>query len=301
MPRPLSIRTLARLVGLFASLSSPLIGVAEDRSEHWAFKAPTRPSLPKVKDEAWPRNPVDRFVLSRLEAEGLKPSPEADRTTLIRRLSLDLIGLPPTPEEVDGFLADTSDRAYEKVVDRLLASPAALRRWGRAHSTRWLRGHGRVREGQDAVSSVSIETGSSGAFNRDLPYNQFIIEQIAKRLLAPGATQDQAVATGFLRNSMVNEEGGVDPEQFRMEAMFDRVEAIGKGVLGLTVQCAQCHNHKFDPISQAEYYKLFAFLNNDDEPTRVVYTPDERRMVADFRRGIREVEDGLRHSNPDWR
>ena len=138
------------------------------------------------------------------------------------------------------------------------------------------------------------------ALNRDLPYDRFIIEQIAGDLL-PGATQDQVVATGFLRNSMVNEEGGVDPEQFRMEAMFDRVEAIGKGILGLTVQCAQCHSHKFDPISHEEYYRLFAFLNNDDEPTRVVYTPEERRKVADVRRQVREVEDAVRHSNPDWR
>jgi Protein of unknown function (DUF1549)/Protein of unknown function (DUF1553) len=298
MPRLVSTRTLARAFGLLAILS--LIGLADDRSDHWAFKPPNRPPLPQVKDESWPRNPVDRFVLARLEAEGLKPSPEADRTTLIRRLSLDLVGLPPTPEEIDAFLADTSNQAYEKLVDRLLASPHYGERWGR----HWL-------DAARYADTDGFEKDKTrhvwfyrdwviNALNRDLPYDRFIIEQIAGDLL-PEASQDQVVATGFLRNSMVNEEGGVDPEQFRMEAMFDRVEAIGKGVLGLTVQCAQCHTHKFDPISHEEYYKLFAFLNNDDEPTRVVYNPDERRMVAEIRRGIRESEDGLRHSNPDWR
>jgi hypothetical protein len=298
MPRLVSTRMLARAFGLLALLSS--IACAADHSDHWAFNPPARPKLPKVKDESWPRNPVDRFILARLEAEGLKPSPEADRTTLIRRLSLDLIGLPPTPEEVDAFLADTSENAYAKLVDRLLASPHHGERWGR----HWL-------DAARYADTDGFEKDKTrhvwfyrdwviNAFNRDLPYDQFIIEQIAGDLL-PGATQDQVVATGFLRNSMVNEEGGVDPEQFRMEAMFDRVEAIGKGVLGLTVQCAQCHSHKFDPISHEEYYKLFAFLNNDDEPTRVVYTPDERRMVADVRRGIREVEELIRLCNPDWR
>lgn len=270
------------------------------KSDHWAFVPPQRPTPPPVKLASWPRNPVDCFILARLESEGLIPAPEADRTTLIRRLSLDLIGLPPTPEEIDAFLADKSDRAYESLVDRLLASPHYGERWGR----HWL-------DAARYADTDGFEKDKTryvwfyrdwviNAFNRDLPYDRFVIEQIAGDLL-PGATQDQLVATGFLRNSMVNEEGGVDPEQFRMEALFDRVEAIGKGVLGLTVQCAQCHTHKFDPINHEEYYKLLAFLNSDDEPTRVVYTPDERRRVADLRRQAREVEDGLRHSNPDWR
>jgi mono/diheme cytochrome c family protein len=270
------------------------------KAEHWAFKTPVRPVLPKVHDDSWPRKPIDRFILARLETEGLKPSPEADRTTLIRRLSLDLIGLPPTPEEVDAFVADESSNAYEKVVERLLASPHYGERWGR----HWL-------DAARYADTDGFEKDKTrhvwfyrdwviNAFNRDLPYDRFIIEQIAGDLL-PEATQEQVVATGYLRNSMVNEEGGVDPEQFRMEAMFDRVDAIGKGILGLTVQCAQCHSHKFDPISHEEYYRLFAFLNNDDEPTRVVYSPDELRMVAEVRRQIVEIEDGIRHSNPDWR
>src|SRR5439155_17009944 len=138
-----------------------------------------------------------------------------------------------------------------------------------------------------------------GALNRDLPDNQFVIEQIAGDLL-PNATQDQLVATGFLRNSMINEEGGIDPEQFRMEAMFDRMDAIGKSILGLTIGCAQCHNHKYDPLTQEEYYRLFAFLNNDHEANIAVYTPQEQRRRAEIFRRIRESETELQHRHPDW-
>ncbi|WP_435011029.1 PSD1 and planctomycete cytochrome C domain-containing protein [Tundrisphaera lichenicola] len=267
---------------------------------HWSFQAPIRPELPEVRDGSWPRNPIDRFVLARLESEGLKPSDEADRTTLIRRLSLDLVGLPPTLAEIDAFVEDSSPDAYEKVVDRLLASPHYGERWGR----HWL-------DAARYADSDGFEKDKArhiwfyrdwviGALNRDLPYDRFIIEQLAGDLL-PDPTQDQVVATGYLRNSVINEEGGIDPEQFRMEAMFDRMEAIGKGVLGLTVQCAQCHTHKFDPISHEEYYRLFAFLNSDDEPARLVYTPDEQGKVADVRRSVREIEEEIRHVNPDWR
>ncbi len=273
---------------------------------HWAFQAPMRPPLPAVRGEPsvdaaeWVRNPIDRFVLTRLEKEGLKPSLEADRVTLIRRLSLDLIGLPPTIAEVDAFVADKSEEAYEKVVDRLLASPHYGERWGR----HWL-------DAARYADSDGFEKDKSrqvyfyrdwviNALNRDLPYDQFIIEQLAGDLL-PNATQDQKVATGFLRNSMINEEGGVDPEQFRMEAMFDRMDAIGKSILGLTIQCAQCHNHKFDPLTQAEYYKMFAFLNNDYEANIAVYTPDEQMRRADIFRQIHAIENELRHKHPDWR
>ncbi len=267
---------------------------------HWAFQAPVRPPLPVVKNETWGRNPIDGFVLARLEKEGLKPSPEADRVTLIRRLYLDLIGLPPSIEEVDAFRADTSEQAYEKVVDRLLANPHYGERWGR----HWL-------DAARYADSDGFEKDKSrqvwfyrdwviNALNRDLPYDQFIIEQLAGDLL-PNATQDQKVATGFLRNSMLNEEGGVDPEQFRMEAMFDRMDAIGKSILGLTIQCAQCHNHKFDPLTQAEYYQMFAFLNNDHEANIAVYTPDEQMRRADIFRQIHALENELRHRHPDWR
>src|SRR5205807_1543795 len=138
-----------------------------------------------------------------------------------------------------------------------------------------------------------------GALNRDLPYDRFIIEQLAGDLL-PNATQDQRVATGYLRNSMINEEGGIDPEQFRMEAMFDRMDAIGKGVLGLTIQCAQCHTHKYDPLTQAEYYRLFAFLNNAHEANVAVYTPEEQMRRAELFRQMRDVEADLKHRHADW-
>jgi hypothetical protein len=267
---------------------------------HWAFRAPVRPKLPAVQSSSWVRGPLDTFVLARLEKEGLEPSPEANRVTLIRRLSLDLIGLPPTPEEVDAFLADKSERDYEQVVERMLASPHYGERWGR----HWL-------DAARYADSDGFEKDKSrqvwfyrdwviNALNRDLPYDQFIIEQLAGDLM-PGATQDQKVATGFLRNSMINEEGGIDPEQFRMEAMFDRMDAIGKSILGLTIQCAQCHNHKFDPLAQAEYYRMFAFLNNAHEANIAVYTPDEEMRRAEIFRDIRAIENELRHQNPDWR
>ncbi|MFO0907843.1 MAG: PSD1 and planctomycete cytochrome C domain-containing protein [Isosphaeraceae bacterium] len=267
--------------------------------QHWAFVPPVRPALPTVANPGWIKTPVDAFVLSRLEAEGLKPSPEADRTTLIRRVSLDLIGLPPTPEEVDAFVADTRPDAYERLVARLLDSPHYGERWGRL----WL-------DAARYADSDGYEKDKSrqvwfyrdwviNALNRDQPYNDFIIDQIAGDL-RPQATQDQIVATGYLRNSMINEEGGVDPEQFRMEAMFDRMDAIGKGILGLTIQCSQCHSHKYDPLTQEEYYRMFAFLNNTHEANVAVYTPDELRQKAELARKIGEIEEDLRHRTPDW-
>jgi hypothetical protein len=267
--------------------------------KHWAYIPPQRPALPKVANPGWAANPIDSFILARLEKEGLQPSPETDRVTQLRRLSLDLIGLPPTIAEVDAFLKDKSKNAYEKQVDRLLQSPHYGERWGRhwLDAARYADSDGYEK---DKIRQVwSYRDWVINAFNRDMPYTQFITEQLAGDLL-PNATQDQLVATGFLRNSMINEEGGVDPEQFRMEAMFDRIEAIGKGILGVTIQCAQCHNHKFDPLTQEEYYKIFAFLNNSHEANIPVYTPDEQRMRSDLFRRIREIETDVQHRNPDW-
>ena len=266
---------------------------------HWAFVPPTRPEPPRVVESIWCENPVDRFVLARLEKEGLHPSAEADRVTLIRRLSLDLIGLSPTLAELDAFLADRSPDAYAKVVERLLASPHYGERWGRLwlDAARYADSDGYEKDKQRQV--WFYRDWVINALNHDLPFNQFVVEQVAGDLL-PGATQDQVVATGFLRNSMVNEEGGVDPEQFRMEAMFDRMEAIGKGVLGLTVQCAQCHTHKYDPLTHDEYYRMFAYLNDTSEANVPVYTPEQQQVRAGIFRQIREIEDGLKHTTPDW-
>ncbi len=269
------------------------------KSSHWAFRPPARPPLPDVKQSGRVRNPIDQFVLARLDKERLRPAPETDRVTLIRRLSLDLIGLPPTIEEVDAFLADARERAYEILVERLLASPHYGERWGRIwlDAARYADSDGFEKDKPRFV--WAFRDWVTNALNRDLPYDQFIIAQLAGDLL-PDATQDHIVATGFLRNSMINEEGGVDPEQFRMEAMFDRMDAIGKSILGLTIQCAQCHSHKYDPLTQAEYYRMFAFLNNDHEANVAVYAPEEKMRRAEIFRKIREIEDELKHRNSDW-
>ncbi len=267
---------------------------------HWAFVAPLRPPLPGTKDTTWLRNAIDHFVLARLEEEGLSPSDEADRVTLLRRLSLDLIGLPPTINQVDAFLADPSPHAYETQVERLLASPHYGERWGRhwLDAARYADSDGFEKDKPRQV--WFYRDWVVNALNRDLPYDRFVVEQLAGDLL-PNATQDQRVATGFLRNSMINEEGGIDPEQFRMEAMFDRMDSVGKSILGVTIQCAQCHNHKYDPLTQEEYYRMFAFLNSSHEGSVAVYRPDEHMQRAAIFREIGEIEDELRHRNPDWR
>jgi len=266
---------------------------------HWAFVPPVRPEVLSVRNGSWCRNPIDTFILNRLEKEGLSPSPEAGRLTLLRRLSLDLNGLPPTVEQVDQALEDPARGDVSLWVDRLLQSPAYGERWGRVwlDAARYADSDGYEK---DKLRQVwAYRDWVIEALNRDLPYDQFIIEQIAGDLL-PNPTQDQVVATGFLRNSMINEEGGVDPEQFRMEAMFDRMEAIGKGVLGLTIQCAQCHTHKFDPITHDNYYQLFAYLNNAHEANVAVYSPDQQKQRGEIFRQIKEIEDDLKHKTPDW-
>ncbi len=232
---------------------------------HWAFVPPVRLPPPEVRDRDWPRNGIDHFVLSRLEREHLHPAPVADPYTLVRRVYLDLIGLPPTPEEADAFAADPSEAAYGRLVDHLLASPAYGERWAR----RWLdlaryadtNGYEKDR----ARNMWPWRDWVVRALNADMPFDRFTVEQIAGDLL-PGAGTDQRVATGFHRNTMLNEEGGIDPLEFRFHAMTDRVSTTGTAWLGLTLGCAQCHTHKYDPIPHREYYALMACLNNADEP-----------------------------------
>jgi hypothetical protein len=201
---------------------------------------------------------------------------------------------------VDSFLRDKESASLRKAVERLLASPHYGERWARQwlDAARYADSNGYEK---DRPRSVWLyRDWVINALNRDLPYDQFIIQQIAGDLL-PNATQDQVVATGFLRNSMINEEGGIDPEQTRMEAMFDRMDAIGKGILGVTIQCAQCHNHKYDPLTQEEYYRMFAFLNSTYEGSIAVYNPEEQMTRSGIVRRTAEIEADLRHRYPDWR
>ena len=275
-----------------------------DYQPHWSFVPPKAVTPPAVKNEARVGNPIDRFILRRLEAEGLSPNPPAAKETLLRRVSLDLIGLPPTLEEVDAFLADQSPEAYERAVDRLLASPHYGERWAR----RWLDlARYADTNGYEKDKPRTIwpyRDWVINALNRDLPFDQFTIEQLAGDML-PGATADQIVATGFHRNTMLNEEGGIDPLEFRFHAMVDRVATTSTVWMGLTFTCSQCHNHKYDPLSQRDYYRLFAYLNNADEPEYALPNPGNDARRTEISRQIAELEARLPEQFPvdetfDW-
>lgn len=268
-------------------------------ADHWAFVPPEKPASPKVKNEKWIKNPIDTFVLAKLEENDLKPSDQADKLKLMRRLYLDLIGLPPTLREIKEYEKDKSPNAYEKLVDKLLSSKHYGEKWGRhwLDAARYSDSDGFEKDKPRFV--WHYRDWVVNALNRDLPYDQFIIEQLAGDLL-PNATQDQIVATGFLRNSMLNEEGGADPEQFRMEAMFDRMDAVGKSILGLTIQCTQCHTHKYDPIKHDEYYSMFAFLNNSFEHSSIVYTPKERLQIDGINSQISSITRLMKQSLSNW-
>lgn len=239
---------------------------------HWSFVPPVQAPLPKIKNSVWPKNAIDAFVLARLEQEGLHPSSEADRATLIRRVTLDLTGLPPTPKEVDAFLADQSPNAYEKVVDRLLASP----RYGERMAFRWLDAaryadtNGYQLDGERSM--WRWRDWVIDAYNRNLPFDQFTIQQLAGDLLPkpanPEAALEQLIATAFNRNHRGNSEDGIVPEEYRMEYVVDRVDTTSTVFLGLTMGCARCHNHKFDPLTQREYYQFSAFFNSIPEDGR---------------------------------
>ena len=240
---------------------------------HWSFE-PLRYNPPPSIQGA--THPIDRFIQKRLAEERLQPSPPADARTLIRRVSLDLTGLPPSPDEVQAFVkasAIDADQAFDELIERLLASPHYGERWGR-----WWLDQARYADSNgysiDAPRQIwKFRDWVIEALNQDMPFDQFTIEQLAGDLL-PNATEAQRIATGFHRNTQINQEGGIDKEQFRIDSVFDRVATTGSVWLGLTIGCAQCHDHKFDPIAQREYYRLFAFLNNQDEPTLKVLDPD---------------------------
>jgi hypothetical protein len=232
---------------------------------HWAFRLPSKMD-PPPDPSGWSRNPIDRFIRARLKLANLEPSPEADRSTLLRRVYLDLTGLLPSVDDVREFLNDRRPDAYERVVDRLLASPHYGERWARP----WLDAAHFADSNGYAIDSPRemwmYRDWIINAINHDMPFDEFVIEQVAGDLL-PNPTQDQLVATGFYRNTMLNEEGGVDPEQYRVEAVVDRVATTGSALLGLTLGCARCHDHKYDPITQRDFYRLYAFFNNIAEMT----------------------------------
>lgn len=275
---------------------------------HWALINPEKPALPMVKNTRWPKNPIDYFVLNKMEANGLAPSPEADKENLLRRVTLDLTGLPPTVAEVDAFLADRSPNAYEKVVDRLLKSP----HYGEKMAVDWL-----------DVSRYADTHGYTvdryrpmwpwrdwviKSFNQNQPFNQFVTWQLAGDLL-PNATREQRLATAFNRNHSQNMEGGIINEEFRVEYVADRANTVGTALMGMTMECARCHDHKFDPISQKDYYSLFAFFNNVDEagqiswddampvPTMLLTQPKHDSLLTFLEAKIKTAETALNQTS----
>jgi uncharacterized protein DUF1553/uncharacterized protein DUF1549/concanavalin A-like lectin/glucanase superfamily protein/cytochrome c len=275
--------------------------------EHWAYVAPRRPEVPQVKDPRWVRNPIDNFILARLEKEELKPSPETDKLTLLRRVTLDLTGLPPSPAEVDAFLADKSPDAYEKVVDKLLASP----HYGERMAMQWLDlARYADTHGYHIDSHRDMWPWRDWlikAYNENMPYDRFTIEQLAGDLL-PNATMEQKLASGFNRNHMINFEGGAIPEEYQNEYVVDRVEATATTWMGMTMGCARCHTHKYDPISHKEFYQFYAFFNNVNEkgldgqrgnaqPFMAMPKPEEKAKLEELDQGIKERADALADNN----
>ena len=259
---------------------------------HWAFVPPFKAEAPAVKDAEWSANSIDRFVLAKLESKGLRPSEAADKYTLVRRVYLDLIGLPPTPEEADAFVNDASPDAYEKLVDRLLASKHYGERWARQwlDLARYADTNGYEKDRPREI--WKYRDWVINALNADMPFDQFTVEQIAGDML-PDATLDQIVATGFHRNTMRNEEGGIDPLEYRFHSMVDRVHVTATTWLGLTMSCAQCHTHKYDPIQHEEYFQFMAFMNNADEPTIPVVDQEIAAQRKEIEAKARKMEGEL--------
>ena len=274
-------------------------------AEHWSYVAPARPALPQVAATDWPRNDIDRFILARLEREGLPTSVEADRFALIRRVALDLTGLPPTLEEVDAFVADQRPDAYEQMVDAMLAKDA----YGEHMARMWLdlaRYADSAGYADDPSRTIwAYRDYVIRAFNANMPFDQFTVEQIAGDLL-PNATEDQLIATAFHRNTLTNNEGGTNDEEFHNVAVVDRVNTTLAVWMGTTMACAQCHSHKFDPITQAEYFQVFAFFNNsadadrrDESPFIEIFTAGQQRQKAEWQEEIRTLEESVRTRTPE--
>ena len=286
-------------------------------AQHWAYIAPVRPALPassalQAGGESWVRNPIDAFVLARLGREGLRPSPEADRLTLLRRVTFDLTGLPPTLAEAEAFLADKSPEAYERLVDRLLASPHYGERWARPwlDLARYADSHGYEKDRPRVM--WKYRDWVINALNADKPFDQFTIEQLAGDLL-PTPTNEQLIATGFHRNTMLNQEGGVDDEEARWETLVDRTNTTSTVWLGSTLACAQCHNHKYDPFSQKDYYQMLAFFDAHEykmlvmpgsegwviEPELELPTPEQAARRSAFQAEIKDIESRLKAETPE--
>jgi hypothetical protein len=283
--------------------------------QHWAYVKSVRTALPKVKNQSWVRNPIDAFILARLERERLQPSPEAEKATLLRRVYLDVIGLPPSVKEVDEFIADNSPDAYEKVVDRLLASEHYGERWARPwlDLARYADSNGYEKD--NLRVAWKFRDWVISALNKDMPFDQFTIEQLAGDML-PNSMVDQRIATGFHRNTMVNQEGGIDPEENRFETLVDRVNTTATVWLGSTIACAQCHNHKYDPFTQKDYYRLMAFFDNAEyqigyqspgednsryilEPQISLPTPEQETKRKTLDGEIKQIEAKLKTQTPE--
>ena len=275
----------------------------------WSFIPPQRPAVPVISNPQWPKNPIDNFVFSKLAQEGLTPSAEADKRTLIRRVSLDLTGIPPTPQEVDSYLSDQSPDAYEKVVDRLLKSP----RYGERMAFRWM-------EAARYGDTNGYQTDGPrfmwrwrdwviDAFNNNMPYDEFTVEQLAGDLL-PNATRPQIIATGFNRNHRTNGEGGIIPEEYRVEYVADRAQTTSIVWMGLTMGCARCHDHKYDPIAQKDFYRFFAYFNRipnergfsynygNEEPTIKAPLPDQEKHLAELDQNVATLSAAYEKARP---